>query len=201
LRLTKANQFGLLGFGGNKHDSYQPMLEVSAAYLLRKDLVVGAEYRMKPNSLKSPANDQLFGGANIVNLQEDDAFDFSVANAPTKNISLDAAYVYLGNIARSRCGWCRLWPTRCYLLIGPIWILNMHKINHIFNINKESNMTLTVKAAIATILTSSTLLISSTLMLTQPAMSETMAHSANLGNTPMEGTGTFQAFGGGVKKV
>ncbi len=99
LRLTKANQFGLLGFGGDRHDSYQPMLEVSAAYLLRKDLVVGAEYRMKPNNLKSPANDLLFGGANIVNLQEDDAFDLFVAYAPTKNISLTAAYVYLGNIA------------------------------------------------------------------------------------------------------
>ena len=99
LRFTKANQFGLLGFGGDRHDSYQPMLEVSAAYLLRKDLVVGAEYRMKPNNLKSPANDLLFGGANVVNLQEDDAFDLFVAYAPTKNISLTAAYVYLGNIA------------------------------------------------------------------------------------------------------
>ena len=99
LRLTKANQFGLLGFGGDRHDSYQPMLEVSAAYLLRKDLVVGAEYRMKPNNLKSPANDLLFGGANVVNLQEDDAFDLFLAYAPTKNISLTAAYVYLGNIA------------------------------------------------------------------------------------------------------
>ncbi len=99
LRFTKANQFGLLGFGGDKHDNYQPMLEVSAAYLLRKDLAIGAEYRMKPNNLRSPANAALFGGANVVNLQEDDAFDVFVAYAPTKNISLTAAYVYLGNIA------------------------------------------------------------------------------------------------------
>lgn len=99
LRFTKANQFGLLGFGGDKHDSYQPMLEVSAAYLLRKDLAIGAEYRMKPNNLRSPANAALFGGANVVNLQEDDAFDVFLAYAPTKNISLTAAYVYLGNIA------------------------------------------------------------------------------------------------------
>ena len=99
LRFTKANQFGLLGFGGDRHDSYQPMLEVSAAYLLRKDLAVGAEYRMKPNNLRSPANGLLFGGANVVNLQEDDAFDVFVAYAPTKNISLTAAYAYLGNIA------------------------------------------------------------------------------------------------------
>lgn len=99
LRFTKANQFGLLGFGGDKNDSYEPMLEVSAAYLLRKDLAIGAEYRMKPNNLRSPANAALFGGANVVNLQEDDAFDVFVAYAPTKNISLTAAYVYLGNIA------------------------------------------------------------------------------------------------------
>lgn len=99
LRFTKANQFGLLGFGGDKHDNYQPMLEVSAAYLLRKDLAIGAEYRMKPNNLRSPANAALFGGANVVDLQEDDAFDVFVAYAPTKNISLTAAYVNLGNIA------------------------------------------------------------------------------------------------------
>lgn len=99
LRFTKANQFGLLGFGGDKNNSYEPMLEVSAAYLLRKDLAIGAEYRMKPNNLRSPANAALFGGANVINLQEDDAFDVFVAYAPTKNISLTAAYVYLGNIA------------------------------------------------------------------------------------------------------
>ena len=99
VRLTKANQFGLLGFGGDKNDSYKPMLELSAAYLLRKDLAIGAEYRMKPDNLRSPANDLLFGGANVVDLKEDDAFDIFIAYAPTKNISLTAAYVNLGNIA------------------------------------------------------------------------------------------------------
>ena len=99
LRATKANQFGLLGFGGAKHDNYRPELELSAAYLLRKDLAVGAEYRMKPDNLNSPANAALFGGANVIDLQEDDAFDLFVAYAPTKNISLTAAYVNLGNIA------------------------------------------------------------------------------------------------------
>ena len=99
VRLTKANQFGLLGFGGEKHDRYQPELEVSAAYLLRKDLAIGAEYRMKPNNLESPANAALFGGQKVINLDEDDAFDVFVAYAPTKNTSLTAAYVYLGNIA------------------------------------------------------------------------------------------------------
>ena len=99
VRLTKANQFGLLGFGGDKNDSYKPMLELSAAYLLRKDLAIGAEYRMKPDNLRSPANNLLFGGANVVDLKEDDAFDVFIAYAPTKNISITAAYVNLGNIA------------------------------------------------------------------------------------------------------
>ena len=102
VRFTKANQFGLLGFGGDKNDSYEPMLEVSAAYLLRKDLAIGAEYRMKPSNLRSPLNPALApltGSDNSINLREDDAFDIFVAYAPTKNISLTAAYVYLGNIA------------------------------------------------------------------------------------------------------
>ncbi len=92
LRLTKANQLGLLGFGGDKHDSYSPELELSAAYLLNKKVAVGAEYRMKPNNLENTV-----GGA--VDLQEDDAFDVFVAYAPTKNVSLTLAYVNLGNIA------------------------------------------------------------------------------------------------------
>ena len=99
LRATKANQLGLLGFGGSRNDNYRPELELSAAYLLDKKLAVGAEYRMKPDNLKSPANAALFGGANVVDLKEDDAFDLFVAYAPTKNVSLTAAYVYLGNIA------------------------------------------------------------------------------------------------------
>lgn len=102
LRMTKANQFGLLGFGGDKSDSYKPQLELSAAYLLRKNLAIGAEYRMKPNNLRSPLNPALAGltgSDNSIDLQEDDAFDLFIAYAPTKNISLTAAYVYLGNIA------------------------------------------------------------------------------------------------------
>lgn len=93
LRLTKANQFGLLGFGGAKNDDYEPELELSAAYLVSRKLAVGAEYRMKPNNLVSPA----LPGA--VNLKEDDAFDVFVAYMPIKNVSVTAAYVSLGNIA------------------------------------------------------------------------------------------------------
>ena len=47
------------------------------------------------------------------------------------------------------------------------------------------------------------LLASSTLLLAQPAMAEVYAQNPNLGNTPMEGTETFQAFGGkeGLVKI
>lgn len=55
---------------------------------------------------------------------------------------------------------------------------------------------------IKTLLTA--LLAGATLMLTLPAMAEMEAtHSPNLGNTPMEGTETFKAFGGkeGLVKI
>ena len=84
VRFTKANQIGLLGFGGDKHDSYRPQFEVSAAYLLNRKLAIGAEYRTKPDNL---------GIA-----REDDWYDVFVAWAPSRNVSLTVAYVDLGNI-------------------------------------------------------------------------------------------------------
>lgn len=84
LRRTKANQLGILGFGGNKKDSYQHMFEGSLAYLVTREVALGAEYRMKPNNLK--------------NLEEQNWSDIFIAWAPTKNISLTAAYTMLGNI-------------------------------------------------------------------------------------------------------
>lgn len=47
-----------------------------------------------------------------------------------------------------------------------------------------------VKTIIATAIATSTLL------LAQPVMAEVYAQNPNLGNTPMEGTATFEAFGG-----
>lgn len=92
LRLTKANQGGLLGFGGAQASSHKLQPEFSVAKLLSKNVVVGAEYRVKPDNL----NRSVLGtGA----LKEDDWFDVFVAWAPTKNFSLTAAYVDLGRIA------------------------------------------------------------------------------------------------------
>ncbi|MEZ5454570.1 MAG: DUF3034 family protein [Lysobacteraceae bacterium] len=84
LRMTRANQFGILGFGGDLRDSHSLQVETSVAYLLNRELAVGAEYRSKPDNL---------GIAN-----EDDAWDVFVAWAPNKTISVTVAYVDLGNI-------------------------------------------------------------------------------------------------------
>ena len=91
LRMTKANQLGILGFGSEDNNSYKPQLELSTAYLLSRNLTVGAEYRMKPDNLNK---------SNLPNgtLAEDDWWDLFVAYAPTKNVSVTAAYVNLGNI-------------------------------------------------------------------------------------------------------
>lgn len=84
VRFTRANQIGILGFGGDKNDSYQAELEGSVAYLLNRKLAIGAEYRQKPNNL---------GIA-----KENDWYDAFVAWAPTKHVSLTLAYANLGNI-------------------------------------------------------------------------------------------------------
>lgn len=90
---TKANQFGLLGFGGDNHDHYRLEPAVSAAVMLTDNLVVGAEYRAKPNNLSV--------------YREDDAKDVFVAWFPHKRLSLTAAFVDLGNIANkdNQTGW------------------------------------------------------------------------------------------------
>ncbi|MES2830540.1 MAG: DUF3034 family protein [Pseudomonadota bacterium] len=85
LRATRANQMGLLGFGGDGRNRYQLMPEVSVAYLVNRSLVVGGEYRMKPDD-------------NLRFDDEQDYYDAFVAYLPSKNFSLTAAYVALGDI-------------------------------------------------------------------------------------------------------
>ncbi|MDH0864081.1 DUF3034 family protein [Mitsuaria sp. GD03876] len=90
LRATRANQNGLLGFGGAASGSYSLVPEVSVAYLLSKQWAVGVEYRVKPDKL----NPSILGDA----LREDDWKDVFVAWAPNKRFSLTAAYVDLGRV-------------------------------------------------------------------------------------------------------
>lgn len=92
LRATKANQGGLLGFGSAAHSGYRVQPELSVAWLLRRDLALGAEYRAKPDNLNDSA---LGSGA----LKEDDWADVFVAWAPNKHLSLTLAIADLGRIA------------------------------------------------------------------------------------------------------
>jgi hypothetical protein len=85
LRLTKANQTGLLGFGGDKTNAYAPEFEGSVGYLLTRHLVVGGEYRTKPDNLSFA--------------KEDDWWDLFAAYAIDKHLSVTAAYTNLGDIA------------------------------------------------------------------------------------------------------
>jgi Protein of unknown function (DUF3034) len=90
LRLTKANQNGLLGYGGMYHGSYRLEPEFSAAWLASRHLAFGAEYRRKPDNL----DPSLLGAG----LKEDDWWDVFAAWAPNKHLSLTAAYLQLGHI-------------------------------------------------------------------------------------------------------
>lgn len=93
LQATKANQFGLLGFGGDRHDNYRAQLGVSAAVMLTDRTLLGAEYRSKPNNLSV--------------YREDDAKDIFLTWFAHRNFSITAAYLDLGRIADkdNQTGW------------------------------------------------------------------------------------------------
>ena len=93
VRLTKANQYGILGFGGlgGKDQAYKPTFEASAAYLLTRKLAFGAEVRTKSNRLQGALGGDSF--------REDAAYDIFGAYALGRFLSLTAAYVDLGHIA------------------------------------------------------------------------------------------------------
>ena len=84
LRETKANQLGLLGFGGDKHNDYTSQFEGSAAYLISRQFAIGAELRTRPSNLSVA--------------HEGAAWDLFAAYFFNKNLSLTAAYADLGNI-------------------------------------------------------------------------------------------------------
>ena len=85
LRATRANQFGLLGFGGDANDGYRAKPELSAALMLTDTLLVGAEHRSKPNNLSV--------------FKEESAHDLFIAWFVHKQVAITAAAVDLGNIA------------------------------------------------------------------------------------------------------
>lgn len=84
MRETKANQLGILGFGGDKHNDYSTQFEGSTAYLFSRQFATGVELRTKPSNLSIA--------------HEGAAWDLFAAYFFNKNLSLTAAYADLGNI-------------------------------------------------------------------------------------------------------
>jgi hypothetical protein len=85
LRATEANQLGLLGFGGDVDSGHELVAEGSLAMFLSDFVILGVEYRQKPDNLSV--------------FREDDFSDVFVAFVPTKYLSITGAWVDLGNIA------------------------------------------------------------------------------------------------------
>jgi len=85
VRWTNANQTGLLGYGGDLDDDRSAQFEGSVGWLVSRNLVVGAEYRTKPDNLSFA--------------EEDDWFDIYAAYALNKHLSVTAAWTDLGSIA------------------------------------------------------------------------------------------------------
>lgn len=84
-RATKANQGGLLGFGGDRNNGYEVMAEASVGVFVNRQWLVGAEYRQKPDNLSFAS--------------EDDWWDFFIAWVPDRRLAVTAALVNLGDVA------------------------------------------------------------------------------------------------------
>ena len=83
IRATRANEVGLLGFGGPDNDDHELMAEASAAVFLDRRTAIGYEYRRKPDNL---------------GLRESDWHDVFVAYFPSKSLGLAVALTDLGRI-------------------------------------------------------------------------------------------------------
>ncbi|WP_166253011.1 DUF3034 family protein [Marinobacter salicampi] len=84
-RGTRANQGGLLGFGGDRSRAHELMLEASVALFMNRHWLAGVEYRQKPDNLSFA--------------EEDDWHDLFVAWVPDRRLAVTAAFVDLGGIA------------------------------------------------------------------------------------------------------
>ena len=85
VRYSRANELGLLGFGGDRRDRRSVLKEGSLAVLLNRQWAVGVEYREKPDNLN-------FAG-------ESDWADLFVGYFPNKHLAIVLAYARLGEIA------------------------------------------------------------------------------------------------------
>lgn len=85
VRYSRANELGLLGFGGDRRDRHSLLKEGSVAVLFNPHWALGVEYREKPDNLS-------FAG-------ESDWADVFVGYFPSKNLALVLAYARLDEIA------------------------------------------------------------------------------------------------------
>ncbi|TNE60901.1 MAG: DUF3034 family protein [Alphaproteobacteria bacterium] len=83
-RLTEANHFGLVGFGGPNGD-HSLQFEGSAVYLVDEGWLIGADYRTKPD--------------NLAFAEEGNAWAAYGVWMPNKHISVTLGYADLGPIA------------------------------------------------------------------------------------------------------
>jgi hypothetical protein len=84
LRYTKANEFGLLGFGGDLHRGRSVEPEATVAYLVLRTVAIGTEYRAKPHNLSVD--------------DERGAWDAFVAWTVSRHFSAVAGFVSLGSV-------------------------------------------------------------------------------------------------------
>lgn len=92
LRATRANQNGLLGFGGRQGASTRFAPELSVAWRAAPRLTLGMEARAKPDNL----NHSVLGtGA----LREDGWFDAWASWSPRADLTLNLSWLDLGRIA------------------------------------------------------------------------------------------------------
>lgn len=85
LRASRANETGLLGFGGGRNDDYRLLGEFSTAMFFNPHWALGFEYRMKPE--------------NLTGVKESDWKDLFVGWFPNPRMNLVLAYADLGTIA------------------------------------------------------------------------------------------------------
>lgn len=85
LRYSRANELGLLGFGGDRRDTRSLLKEGSMAVLFNPRWALGVEYREKPDNLS-------FAG-------ESDWADMFLGYFPNKHLAVIVAYARLGEIA------------------------------------------------------------------------------------------------------
>ena len=95
LRASKADELGLLGFGGGSTagapSGYKIEPELSAEIFAASNVVVGAEYRKMPNFSVAGVTDGI--------LHPNSAYDFHVVYVANKTFTLTAAYANLGEVA------------------------------------------------------------------------------------------------------